>query len=151
MKLGTSRIDATAIAEGVWTTFVIKKLDNTTEEIELRLALSNPEVNTNYRKSMRKSLEQHERILALVSSGKSSKIPDDIAAKINADGRRCFLENIVTDWRGITDPTGKPLVYSVERMEELLAEYPELYAEIEDESRKVERYRVAVLESQAGN
>ncbi len=151
MKLGTSKIDESAVKNGVYTTFVIKKLDGTTEEVQLCLALSNPEINKEYRKAVRRSMEPHERILALVASGKSKKIPDDIAAKINADARRCFLENIVTGWKGITGEDGKDLPYSVENMEALLAEFPELFAEIEDEASKVERYRVAVLEAQAGN
>lgn len=151
MKLGTSKIDTNAVTGGVWTTFVIKKLDGTSEEVQLCLALSNPEINKDYRKAMRKQMEQHERILALVSSGKTSKIPEDIAAKINADARRCFLENIVTDWKGITGDDGKPVPYSADSMELLLAEYPELFPEIEAEASKVERYRVAVLEAQAGN
>lgn len=151
MRLGTSKIDNTAVKEGAWTTFVIKKLDGTTEEIELCLALSNPEINKDYRKAARRAMEPHERILSLINSGKGKKIPDDIAAKISADVRRCFLENIVTGWKGIVGEDGKPLPYSADAMESLLEEYPELFAEIEDEASKVERYRTAVLDAQAGN
>lgn len=151
MRLGTSKIDNAAVKEGVWTTFVIKKLDGTTEEIELRLALSNPEINREYRKAARKAMEPHERILSLINSGKGKKIPEDIAAKISNDVRRCFLENIVTDWRGITGEDGKPVPYTADAMEQLLEEYPELFPEIEDEASKVERYRTAVLDAQAGN
>ena len=151
MKLGTSKLDEAAIKNGVWTTFVIKKLDGTTEEIQLCLALANPEINRGYRKAVRNSMETHERMLSLVASGKSKKLPDEVAAKINADARKCFLENIVTDWKGIFGADGSALPYSIENMEALLSEFPELFPEIEDEASKVERYRVAVLEVQAGN
>lgn len=148
MELGRSRIDPTLVHEGVWTEFVIESSDREPVVIKLKMAMANTDLNARYKAALRKSMEPYERLMAIYK--KASDIPPALAEKVNAAGRRVFLESIVVDWEGPTKD-GQPIPYSVEAAEMLFDEYPELLAQAEAEAGKFQRYRVAILEDAAGN
>lgn len=151
MQIGKSKIDGSMVEQGVWTKFIVRDVEGVTHEIELRVALSDVDLNKKYKAAMRKAMEPHSRVLALLGSNKGAGLPESVSAQINADGRRCFVENIITGWKGPTDAKGEPLACTPENLEMLFDEFPELYNSVEAEARKIENYRVAATEAQAGN
>lgn len=146
MELGKSKIDATAVQNGVWADFYIVGADGPAE-ISLRLALMNAGQNAAYKAALQKALDPFERTLTLY---KGKDIPQTVAQKINDIGRRTFCEQIVLDWKGITK-NGQPVAYTPEGGLALFNEYPELLAQAEAEAQKFERYRITVLEEASGN
>lgn len=69
MEIGKTRIDPTAVREGVWTEFLVVGPDREPVTIKLKMALADAQVNPAYRAALRKALEPHERLLALYKEG----------------------------------------------------------------------------------
>jgi hypothetical protein len=148
MELGSTRLDQSAVREGVWTEFVIKRGNREAAEISLKLALADASLNKAYKEALKKALEPHERMLAIYKKG--SDIPEALAKKVNDAGALVFAQMIVQDWKGPTKK-GAALPYSPEACLKLFEEFPELREQAEAEAAKHERYRVAVLEEAGGN
>lgn len=149
MKIGSTKIDPQAVAEGVWTEFVLKGPDRTPVEISLKMAFASVHSNPIYKTKLRAGMTPFERLLSMYE--KASEIPEVLAKKINDAGMKVFAECIVTDWKGPTGNDGQPAPYSPEGLTALFEEYPELREQAQVEAAKHERYRVKVLEAAAGN
>lgn len=148
MKIGATKIDQSAVRDGVWTKFILA-LPEGDQEIELKIALADMNVNTGYRDALRDALDPFERLLARYKKGSDLRKED--AEKINQIGRRVFCERVITDWKGPTQDDGTPEAYSADRCMALFEEFPELFAEVEKEANRYERFRTQVLEDAAGN
>jgi hypothetical protein len=78
-------------------------------------------------------------------------MPPKLIKEITEINKSIFASHIVVDWEGVENSDGSPRAYTPQGVLDLFVEFPELLAEAQDEAAKVERYRVQVLEAQAGN
>lgn len=146
LKLGKTKIDQDSVKNGVWTEFY---LATTGDTIKLKMALADASINTEYQKALRNGLSVHSRALDVYSKG--SDMPPKLVKEIADIGRRVFVEQIVLGWEGMEAKDGSPLKYSADACLALFEEFPELDKQAQAQAAKVERYRVAVLDAQAGN
>lgn len=148
MQIGKTKINQDAVRNGVWTKFVLALPDGD-QELELKIALSDLNVNTAYKDALRTALDPFERLMARYKKG--SDIRKEDAEKINKIGKQVFCEQIIQDWKGPKKDDGSDEPYSAARCLELFEEFPELFAEVEKEAGRYERFRTQVLEEASGN
>lgn len=65
--------------------------------------------------------------------------------------RRLYAETVVKDWKGVTDENGNEVSFSVEACVEQFEKYPDLFADVVDNSTKIANYRDEVREADAKN
>lgn len=156
MKLGQSRIDEAATTDGIWQDFVVVG-PNGSHEISLRIGLANTNMNSRYKVALKKALEPFQRLLALYKKG--SDVPVKLSTEVNDVHHRVFVQEIITNWKGITDtqhdsagaPVEVEVPFTVDGCLKLFVEFPELLQAVEAEAIKFERFRIEVLDDAAKN
>lgn len=150
MRLGKTRIDEDGARQGRW--FDYDLVDANTKDvvsIGLRLAITDPNLNSAYRDALKRHLSPHERLLTLYK--KSSDMPESLTRKIQELDLLTFVEAAVTDWRGVEDDNGNRREYTPEGGLQLFNEYPELLERARQDARNFDNFRTQVLEDAAGN
>lgn len=147
MEIGGSRIDKAMATGGVWQDYVLETPDGS-EQLSLCIALADVTVNEAYKNALKAAMSPFDRMLAIYQNG--SNLPTKVAAEINDATRKVFAQVIIVDWKGPTK-NGEPMPYSWEACLELFKTYPEVFAQVEKDSVKYSRYRVAVLDEAAKN
>lgn len=62
-----------------------------------------------------------------------------------------FANCVLKDWKGVTDCKGKPVEFSVENAKKVLAEYPELFNDLQAHANNYRRFAQETLEETAKN
>jgi hypothetical protein len=75
-------------------------------------------------------------------------LPEGIALDLLVE---VFVETVVLDWKDVGDENGNELPYSKETAKKMLAELPDLMAEIREAASKISNFRSDNLEAAAGN
>jgi hypothetical protein len=65
--------------------------------------------------------------------------------------RKLYAETVVKAWRGVLDDDGNEIPFSVEAVVEQFEAYPDLFADVVDNSMKTALYRDEVREADAKN
>ena len=62
-----------------------------------------------------------------------------------------YAEAIILDWEGVTDEENKPIPFNKENVLKVLKDLPELFKDLEENSRKVALFRQDLLEADLKN
>ncbi len=65
--------------------------------------------------------------------------------------KEAFVETIILDWKGITNKEGKTVKFSAGAAKKLIADLPELYAELRDAAGSVANFRIEEIKNDVGN
>lgn len=127
---GTNQVAEIA---GIWIDYA--------EGVSMKIARTGG-ANTEYARYLANLLKPHKFQLD------RGTLPEDKSKEILID---VFANCALKDWKGVTDSKGKPIEFSVENAKKVLAEYPELFNDLQAQANDYRRFAQEVLEETAKN
>lgn len=98
--------------------------------------------NKRYATALAAATQPHRRALA------TETLDNKTAEKVML---QVFLDAILLDWRNVYDEAGAPMVYSRASAESLLTKLPELYDDLDTQSKSLALYREEELAADLKN
>lgn len=65
--------------------------------------------------------------------------------------RKVYAETVVLGWENVQDPAGKPIEFSVENCIKLFEDLPDLFGDVQEQSRRAALFRAQAREADAKN
>lgn len=98
--------------------------------------------NKRFENSCKNRLKGYERALQIgaLSNDKANELMQEI-----------YAESVILDWEGVKDEDGNTLEYNKENVLKVLKDLPELFKDLEDNSKKIALFRQDILEKDLKN
>lgn len=125
--------DTKAEKEGIWIDYA--------EGVSMKIARMGG-ANTEYARHLANLLKPFKFQIdrGTLSEEKSREILIDV-----------FVSCVLKDWKGVTDDKGKPVEFTVENAKKVMAEYPELFNDLQALANDYRRFAQETLEESAKN
>jgi len=124
--------------EGIWIDYPENE-DGTTPAFKISRMYKG---NKKYSKTLNKAIKPHKRAIQLetLSEKASTKLMLGV-----------FVNSIVLDWRNVQNEEGETMQFSKENAVKLFEDLPELYDDLEENSKKLGLFRSDELEEDSKN
>jgi hypothetical protein len=98
--------------------------------------------NKRFENSCKNRLKGYERALQIgaLSNDKANELMQEI-----------YAESVILDWEGVEDEQGNQLEFNKANVVKVLKDLPELFKDIEENSKKIALFRQDVLEKDSKN
>lgn len=117
---------------------------NVNKRISVKMARAGG-ANLSFTKAMEEKTREHrKRGGALEGDNMDIELVTEIM-------KETFAEIIILDWKGITTKDGKKIAFSVAAAKRLIADLPDLYAELRDAAGAAANFRVEEIRADVGN
>ena len=98
--------------------------------------------NSGYKQALSNLLKEHRHQI------NTGTLSDEVAERKQ---REIFARHVVMDFDTVEGPDGEELPYTPDNATKLLADLPDLYADLREQAAKLSNFRAEAIEADAGN
>ena len=98
--------------------------------------------NKSYTQALQKMVKEHRHQMD------TDTMADAVADKLTL---AIFVNHVLLDWKGVKGPDGKVLTFGDKNAVKLLKDLPDLYTDLQAQSRKISNFRAEAIEADAKN
>ncbi len=98
--------------------------------------------NARFLSMLSKTMEPYQRQI------QKNMLPEDVANELLIN---VFARTVILGWEGVIDKDGKAIEYSYEACVKLLTDLPDFFIDMREEATRIQNFRSAEFEDDAGN